>query len=77
MGSFAAYQAQVGFMHQGRGLKRLARLFIGEFLGRQPAQLLVHERQQLGSVTQVAQLHGCENSRYFSHGDTTGGSTAR
>src|SRR5262249_71798 len=40
-----ADQAQVGFVNQGRRLQRLPRLFLGQLLGGQLAQLVVDQRQ--------------------------------
>jgi hypothetical protein len=41
------YQAQVGLVDQGGGLERLPRLLAGQPVGRQPAQLVVDQGQQL------------------------------
>ena len=38
-------QPQVRLVDQGRGLERLARLLLGQLLGRQLAQLVVDQRQ--------------------------------
>ena len=43
----AAHQAQVGLVDQGGRLQRLAGPFVGQLLGRQLAQLLVDQREEL------------------------------
>ena len=43
----ATDQSQVGLVHQGRGLERLARLLADQLPGGQPAQLVVDQREQL------------------------------
>jgi hypothetical protein len=45
-------------MHQRRGLQGLAGLLVGKFLGRQLAQLIVNQRQQLLRGVRVALLDG-------------------
>src|SRR5262249_22692530 len=42
-----ACQSQVGLMHQGGGVERLPRLLLGQLLGRQPAQLVIDQREEL------------------------------
>ena len=45
--SFASYHPHISLMHQGRGLQRLPRFFMGQ-LGRcQFPQLLIDQRQEL------------------------------
>ena len=41
------HQPQVGLVDQGGGLKRLAGLLLGQFLGGELAQLVVDQRQEL------------------------------
>ena len=48
------HQAQVRLVDQGRGLKRLSRLFLSQPLGRQLAELVVDQRQQLLGGRRVA-----------------------
>ena len=43
----AAHQAQVGRVDQGGRLQRLVGPFVGQLLGRQLAQLIVDQRQEL------------------------------
>jgi hypothetical protein len=42
-----ADEPQVRLMYQRRGIERLARPLMGQFLGRQQAQLVVDQRQEL------------------------------
>ena len=46
-GRLAVHQPQVGLVDQGGGLQRLAGLLLGQLLGRQLAQLVVDQRQEL------------------------------
>ncbi len=48
------HQAQVRLMDQGRGLKRLARLLMGQFLRGQYAEVVVDERQELAGLARIA-----------------------
>ncbi len=50
------HQAQVRLMDQGRGLKRLARLLMGQFLRGQYAEVVVDERQELAGRARIAPL---------------------
>jgi len=61
-------QAQVGLMHQGRGLKCLARIFLSQPQGRQAAQLVVDQRQQLFGGLRVAGFDSREVLRDVVHG---------
>jgi hypothetical protein len=45
-------------MDQGRGLQRLAGLFLSESLGREFAEFLVDERQELLGGVGIASLDG-------------------
>jgi hypothetical protein len=50
----AAYQPTEGFVDEGGRLQRLAGPHLGQFLGRQLAQLLVDQRQELLGSVRVA-----------------------
>ena len=58
----AADQPQVGLVDQGGGLERLAGLLLGQLLGRQLAQLVVDQRQELLGRLRVALLDGREDA---------------
>ena len=47
-------------MDQGGGVERLARLFAGHLRGGQPAQLVVHEREQFGGRLAVTAAGGLQ-----------------
>ena len=53
-----AYEAQVGLVDQGRGLEGLPGPLLGQLLGRQPAQLVIDQRQELLGGAPVALLDG-------------------
>ena len=61
------HQPQVRLVDQGGGLERLARLLLGQLLGRQLAQLVVDQRQQLLGGVRVALLDGGQDARNFTH----------
>ena len=42
-----AHQAQIGFVDQGRGIERVAGPFVRHMTGRELAQLVIDQRQQL------------------------------
>jgi len=50
------HQAQIGFVHQRRGLKRLPGFFLGELVRRQLPQFIVNQRQQLPCSLRVPLL---------------------
>ena len=55
-------------MHQGRGLQRLAWLLVrAEFLSRQPAKLVVDQRQKLLGGSRVAGLDLRQDLRDVGH----------
>src|SRR5262249_43969210 len=60
-------QPQVGLVDQGRGLERLARLLLSQPLDREPAQLVVDQRQQLLRGVRIALLHGGQDRRDLIH----------
>ena len=68
------HQPQVRLVDEGRGLERLAGLLLRQALGRQLAQLVVDERQQLLGGVWVALVDGGQDARNITHGpeDTTG-----
>ena len=47
IGEVLSQQADIGLVHQGRGLERVTGLFTGELLSGQQTQLLIHQRKQL------------------------------
>src|SRR5438132_5682262 len=63
----ALNESNVGFVDQRRRLERLARLFLGQLLRRQLAQLIVDERQELLSAVGVALLDGGQDVRDIAH----------
>src|SRR5688500_529986 len=58
---------EVRLVHQRRGLKRVIRSLGCHPLYGQPAQLVVHERQEFGGRAGVAFANGIENPSYVSH----------
>ncbi len=58
-------QAQVRLVDQGRRLKRLARLLLCHPLGREPAQLVVNQRQELRRGTAVALPDGVQDAGHL------------
>ena len=61
----AADQPQVRLVHQGRGLERLTGRLAREPMRRQPAQLVVHQRQQLARRPRLAPTQGLQDARDF------------
>ena len=55
-------------MYQGRRLERLPRPFLRQLPRRQPAQLLVDQRQQLLGGARVAPLDGGQGGGDVAHG---------
>ena len=62
-----ADEPQVRLMDQGRGVERLARLLLGQLLGRQLAQLVVDQGQELLGGLRVALLDGRQDAGYVVH----------
>jgi hypothetical protein len=58
-----ADQAQVCLVDEGRGLKRLARRFVGQPASGQLPQLFIDERQELRRGRRVAGLDGGQHDR--------------
>ena len=55
---FVSDQPQPGFVNQGRGLERVSRRFIAHLARREPAQLLVNQRQQLTGAFTITGFAG-------------------
>src|SRR5262249_4586797 len=68
LGLLYVHQAQVGFVDQGGGLQGLPRLLLGQPVGREPAQLVVDQGQQLLGGGRVALLDGGQDTRDIAHG---------
>src|SRR5262249_36779659 len=62
------HQAQVSLVNQGRRFQRLPRLFLSQFLGRQFAQLIINQRQELCGSLWFTLFDGAENARDLTHG---------
>ncbi len=60
-------KAQPGFMHKGSGLQGLAGRFVGHTCGRQFAQFVVDQWQQLLSGLRLALLNAIEDARDLIH----------
>ena len=63
----AADQAKIRLVDERGGVESLSRPFVGQPGSRQAAQLLVNERQQLGSGLGIAMLDGVEKSGGVGH----------
>src|SRR5262249_57440371 len=50
----ATHQAEISLVDQGGGLESLSGLLVGQFLGGQPAQLLVDQRQDAAGGGRIA-----------------------
>jgi hypothetical protein len=57
-------------MHQGRRLKGLAGRLMGQLLGRQNAELLVHQWQQFVCSPRVPPFYGVQDARDITHADS-------
>ena len=55
-------QSQPGLVNQSCGLERLSRRFVGDFVRRQPAQLLVNQRQPLIGAPGTGRVNRIEKS---------------
>src|SRR5262249_48185683 len=66
-GLLPARQPQVRLVHQRGRLQGLAGLFVGQFLGRELAQLVVDQRQELLRGRGVALLDGAQDTRDVAH----------
>jgi len=65
---FDIHQPQVSFVDQGCSLQGLPRSFLGQLLGREFAQFVVDQRQELLGGVRVAFLDGGQDARNFTHG---------
>src|SRR5262249_41221453 len=60
-------QPEVRLVDQGRGLERLSRPLLGHLLGRQLAEFVVHQRQELRGGVRVALFDGGQDAGNFAH----------
>lgn len=60
-------QPQIGFMHQGRRIQRLAGLFVRHFRRRQPPQFFIDLQQQILGRSNVSLFDLCQNAGHFRH----------
>src|SRR5262249_41952288 len=63
----ALNKSDVCLVNQGRRLKRLTWFLLCQFLRRQPAQLVVHQRQQLLRGVRIALLDGGQDAGDVGH----------
>ena len=61
------HEPDVGFVDQGRGLQGLAGRFVGQLLGRQLAQLVVDQGQELTGGVWIAVPDCVQNARALAH----------
>src|SRR5262245_7272292 len=64
---FPADKAEVSLMNEGGRLEGLAGALAPELVRRQAAQLVVHERQELGGGPRVASGGGVQELRHVRH----------
>jgi hypothetical protein len=62
-------QAQVRFVDERRRLKRVAGLFVGQFLGSEKAKFIVDKRQELLGGGRIALLDGRQDAGDVAHED--------
>src|SRR5262249_41315679 len=67
LGLFDVHQPQVRLVDQGGGLEGLARLLLGQPLGREPAQFVVDQRQELRGGGRIALLDGRQDTGDVAH----------
>jgi hypothetical protein len=67
LGLFHVHESEIRLMDQGRGLQRLAGLFLSEPLGREFAELLVDQRQELLGGVRVALFDGGQDAGDLAH----------
>src|SRR5262245_11394563 len=72
LGMLGVHQAEVGLVDQRGCLQRLPRPLLGQLLGRQLAQLLVDQRQQLAGRVGAAVGDGVEHLRDVARGGIRG-----
>jgi hypothetical protein len=53
-----ADESQIGLVNQARGVERLPWLFPGQLLGGQPAQFVIHQRQQFVRRLRISLFNG-------------------
>jgi hypothetical protein len=61
------HEPEKGLVDQGGGLERLAGLLLSQFLRRQPAQLVVDQRQKLRSRVRLTLLDGRQDVGHVRH----------
>jgi hypothetical protein len=67
---FSADQPEPGFVDQGGGLESLTRGFIRHPAGRQFAQLVIDQGQELNRGVGITLLDGRQDTRDIAHGST-------
>ena len=60
-------QSDICLMHQGRGIQRLACRLLRHFLGREPPQFVIDQRQELFGGVYVTCLDRAKDSRDVAH----------
>ena len=68
LGRIGAHQPEICLVDQGCGLERLAGGLTRQPGGGQPAQLILHQRQELGGGPRLAPANGFEHARHRSTG---------
>ena len=71
LGLARAHESEIRLMDEGRGLERLAGLFLSESLGREFTEFLVDQGQELLGGVRIALLDGRQDAGYFGHGINT------
>ena len=66
-GSVRVDESEIRLVHERRGLERLARLLTSQILGRQPAELVVDQGQQLTGGARIAAFDGRQYACDFAH----------
>src|SRR5262245_37802915 len=66
-GGRGGHQAQIGLVDQGRRLERLAGFLVGKSLGRELAEFIVNQRQELLRGGGIALLDGGEHACDVGH----------
>jgi hypothetical protein len=62
-----ANQSKIGLVHQGGGLERLTRLFLGHPLRGELAKLVIDQGQELLGGEWIAPMNLFQNPRHFIH----------
>ena len=68
LGLLHVHQAEVRLVDQSGGLQCLPGFLLGQLLGRQPAQLVVDQREELIGRLRIAPLDGGEDARDVAQG---------